>query len=55
LSPALAQAAGRGYNTIVNGSLSKCADGVAMFRDNFTPGPFGNDPKIGLTRHASLT
>jgi alkanesulfonate monooxygenase SsuD/methylene tetrahydromethanopterin reductase-like flavin-dependent oxidoreductase (luciferase family) len=54
LSPSLAWAAGEGYNTIVNGPLSKCADGVKMFRDNFKPGPFGNDPKIGVTRYVFI-
>lgn len=51
LSPSLAWAAGEGYNTIVNGPLQNCIDGAQMFRDNFKPGPFGDNPKVGLTRY----
>jgi alkanesulfonate monooxygenase SsuD/methylene tetrahydromethanopterin reductase-like flavin-dependent oxidoreductase (luciferase family) len=53
-SASLAQAASKGCQTIVNGTLDKCADTVAFFRDNFQPGPWGDDPKIGLTRYVYI-
>jgi len=50
----LAWAAQQGYNTVVNGSLSACAEAVKVFKDNFAPGDQGADPKVGLTRYVYI-
>jgi alkanesulfonate monooxygenase SsuD/methylene tetrahydromethanopterin reductase-like flavin-dependent oxidoreductase (luciferase family) len=47
-------AAAKGVNTIVNGTLDACADTVKAFRDHFRPGPWGDAPKVGLTRYVYI-
>lgn len=47
----LAWAAQQGFNTILNGPLSMCAEAAKLFKDEFQPGVMGNNPKIGLTRY----
>lgn len=47
----LVWAAEQGFNTILNGTLSSCAEAAKVFKDHFKPGLFGNQPKLGITRY----
>jgi alkanesulfonate monooxygenase SsuD/methylene tetrahydromethanopterin reductase-like flavin-dependent oxidoreductase (luciferase family) len=47
-------AANQGFNTIVSGPPSICAEVIKVFRDNFVPGPHGNAPKIGVSRYVFI-
>ena len=53
-SDALIRAASKGCHTIVNGNLEACTQAVQVFRENYKPGAFGDNPKIGLTRYVYI-